>query len=287
MTEASATPVALRQAIDVDELCRRDPCAKTLVLGSYWPHSTQSFESRLVKAFKECHPAALYEPHISHLCEFYSTEIIASLQDFKPKWVARVLSSSETSQNQNRPQSMLLSVVAQQIRATEITDALYRSQPRKPMRMIGALAGREALRERLRYAAEDLFIRPKPLGGTALLFDDICNTGASTRVYAFALKHYLGISEVVSVNMAATRFARGKDGRGRLELDTSRLGKYQRMSAVWLDSSGVFHVTAKCHNAHGPMRVEIAFIAERLARQCPRCVPSSAPHKPWWRFWQA
>ena len=36
-----------------------------------------------------------------------------------------------------------------------------------------------SMEARMRYAAEDLFMRPETLGGRVLLLDDILNTGAS------------------------------------------------------------------------------------------------------------
>ncbi|MDH7602206.1 MAG: phosphoribosyltransferase [Armatimonadota bacterium] len=270
-------PVSLRSALDVEELSHRQYCDEVYFLGSFWPHSNQSFESRVVKGFKECFPASLYEPYSSRIARFYCGKILERFaqQDFD--WVVRVMSSAETVPDQQRPLAVLVSVLCSRLGARDCTQVFFRTNSRPPMRAVERLSGGEALRSRIRYAAEDLFVRPKTLGGRALLVDDIANTGASMRVYAFALKAFAGIDSVVAVNLAATRFANGKDGRGMLTLDTSELESEPGLSRVFLDSSNSFHLEPDCRARVGSVSVEMRFLAERRVKPCPICAKQPPP----------
>ena len=73
------TPVVLRRAVSRDDVLKTDPRDVDVALGSFWVQSRISFESHLVKTFKECCPASIYEPGISQLCGFYADLIIKSI----------------------------------------------------------------------------------------------------------------------------------------------------------------------------------------------------------------
>lgn len=278
-------PIPLRNALDVAELVRTDPCDRTLVLGSFWPYSRASFESRLVKAFKACCPANDFEPHISTLARFYAGLAVDSVRPDSFDWVVRVLGSAETQPESARPQSLLVDMVCAATGARDATDFLFKSQARPPMRVVDRLAGAEALKARLQYVVQDLFVRPRQLHGSVLLIDDIANTGASTRVYAAALTQLAGASRVYAVNLAATRFAAGKDGRGMLRLDTSGLAGNPALGEVWTDSGGVFHAGRDCPSIEKPATCEVRFIAERAAKPCPACIGQPPTSRKWWQLW--
>lgn len=278
-------PVPLREALDIGELCCTDPCDVNLALGSFWLGSRTSFESRLVKAFKACVPTQDFEPHISQLCRFYATLVVERTRGDKFDWVIRVLSSSESEPDPSRPQSLLADMLCSITGARNATDMFFKSAARPPMRVVDRLAGAEALKARLRYVAQDLFIRPGKLSGSVLLIDDICNTGASTRVYAAALKQFAGASRVDAVNLAATRFARGKDGRGMLQLDVSGLADHPSLGQVWTDGAGVEHIRQDCPSAQKPIACDVRFMVERSANPCPDCAPAPVAARKWWRIW--
>ena len=232
------TPVALRCG-DFEGICRENPCDRVRLLGSFWPNSASSFESHVVKGFKECLPARDFEPWISQLCEFYA-ELVMEAAGGGFEWVARVLSSAETAPDESRPQHLLEEMVCRRSGARSVTKLFFKTETRPPMRFVERLSGREALHGRVRYASADLFVRPAQLGGRVLLLDDILNTGASIRVYAAALKTHAGAREVHCVNLAATRFAGGRDSLGMLKLDTSGIERRPGLGQVWLDGGGLF-----------------------------------------------
>lgn len=278
-------PIPLRSALDIAELAATNPCDRTLTLGSFWPHSRSSFESRLIKAFKNCYPTTDFEPHISALARFYAGLVLESIADERFDWVVRVLGSAETKPQPNRPQSLLADVVCAAAGARNATDLFFKSQSRPPMRVLDRLAGAEALKARLHYVVQDLFLRPAELAGRVLLLDDIANTGASARVYAAAIKQLAQASRVVAVNLAATRFAAGKDGRGFLRLDTSALAGKPALSEVWTDSAGVFHAKCDCPSVARPTDCDVRFIAERNAQPCPHCIGLPPSVRKRWQIW--
>lgn len=282
MTQTRA-PVPISRAIDPDALCHNNPCDAVRVLGSFWPHSRNSFESHIVKGFKECVPVTAFEPGISALCEFYAELMIGTVGGFKFDSVVRVLSSSEKEPEAHRPQSLLADAVCRRTGARNFTHLFFKSESRPPMRTVEHLSGSEALKNRIRYAAQDLFIKPFDLGGTVMLIDDIMNTGASARVYAHALKSFAGVERVVAVNLAATRFKRGKDGYGMLSLDLSRLCDHGALSPAWVDSAGVFHQGPDCRFIEGSTSPELQFIAERKSSPCPVCHASPTQPRKWWQ----
>jgi hypothetical protein len=277
-------PIPLRNAVDIAELCRTDPCDDNRALGSFWPNSRTSFESRLVKAFKACSPMSDFEPHISALCKFYARLVVDSLDSAKPDWVVRVLGSRETDADPSRPQSALGDMICSMTGARSGADLFFKSEARPPMRVVNRLAGSEALKARLQYVVQDLFVRPGHLGGSVLLIDDIANTGASMRVYAFALKELMGASRVCAINLAATRFSGGKDGRGMLRLKMDGLADCPSLSEVWVDESKVLHARRDCPSASEKLTSEVRFIAQREAAPCPVCTEKPPARRRWWQL---
>ena len=122
----------LAREIDLDALCFESPCDALHVLGSFWPYSTGSHESRMVKAFKESHPIGEYQPHISELCEFYAANVLQAVCSEKIDWVTRVLNSSECELDLTRPQSLLVDSIAKQSNARAITHVFFKSSSRSP-----------------------------------------------------------------------------------------------------------------------------------------------------------
>lgn len=277
-------PVSLRSAVDPEVLCRENPCDETHILGSYWPSSKKSFESHVVKVFKACCPVSAYQPHITNLCEFYAEKILSLIGSNKPDWVARVLSSAEEQPEGQRPMSLLAEIIRKQAGAGDLINIFYKSEPRDSMRYVSHLSGAYALKNRVRYASQDLFIKPANAGGYILLLDDIFNTGASVRVYAHALKEYADAERVVSVNLAATRFNKGKDGHGLLRLETDNLADYPKLEKIWADKSGVLHSNEGCESINPPAYPQMRFIAEKECSLCEKCGTGAKPGRKWWRI---
>ncbi len=281
MAAMTKPPIPLRTAIDVAALCQNDPCDEVVTLGSFWPNSLTSYESKLVKAFKFCTVTADFEPHITALCRFYCAQVIR-LAGANFDWVLRALGSQEMSAERSRPQSALADMICAKTGARNVENMFFRSSARPPMRAVSRLGGPDALKARVQYVVQDLFARPQKLSGRVLLLDDISNTGATTRVYAYMLKEYAQVKSVCAVNLAATRFANGKDGHGALKLDTSELTE-TALSEVWT-CEGVFHTLRDCPDAAGRLTCEVRFMAERQLAPCPTCAEHNAPTRRWWQF---
>ena len=101
-------PIILRQHFNSNEIVLSDPFSAQISLGSFWPNFDLSFESHIVKTFKKCNPVSNYQPYILNLCMFYSNLIANACRDYNINYVCRVLSSSETKIDCNRPQSLLV-----------------------------------------------------------------------------------------------------------------------------------------------------------------------------------
>lgn len=278
-------PVCLRRVLDPHELSQRDPCDLSVALGSFWPNSRTSFESHVIKGFKECCPASRFEPQISALCEFYAELVLRALDGRRIGAVARVLSAAEKQPEHDRPQSLLVRRLCCRAGAEDITGVFFKSESRPAMRLVPRLAGPGALKARIDYVLQDLFVRPCSVGGTILLIDDICNLGASMTVYASALKRFAGAQRVLCVNLAATRFAGGRDGRGMLKLELAGLRGRPGLEQAWLDSASVWHTVRECPFVNPPGSPEMRFLAERNAAPCPRCASPGKPERRWWRTW--
>ncbi len=280
-THSGAIP--LQTTVDEDELKTSDPCDKTIILGSYYPHATDDFQSRVVRVFKDCDPSHKVEPYGTELCQFYTPLILDAIMGFRFDYIVRILSSSERMPDPLRQLELLVDTVSKHTSAVDCTKMFFRCGVRPPMHNIEKLAAKGALKERITYAKTDLCIRPMPLGGSVLLLDDVFYTGASNRVYAYALKKYCGVSRVVAVNLAAARSEDGKDGLGKLTLDTSTIEESVDLRPVWVDKKDVYHFDKCCAESTTDIFVDLRFFAERYARECDAC--ESAHHeKPtkWW-----
>ena len=276
-------PVALRNALDVATLMREPGCDYLHMLGSFWHNSRTSFESRLAKSFKDCIPTRDHQPHISALSAFYAQLVCAKVGDQKFDWLMRVLSSGEKEPEDSRPLALLADILCVRTGARDITHLLFKTESRPSMRNVKRLSGPDALKGRIEYVLQDLFIRPRKLGGSVLLIDDIYNLGASVRVYGAALKRFVGAENVTSVNLAATRFSRGRDGHGMLTLDTAALPESPGLSQVWLDARGLFHRLRECQSIEPPASCEVRFAAQRQGTPCPQCWEQDVPKRRWWQ----
>ena len=277
-------PIVLRN-MDIDEMFENNPCDKSIVLGSFWPNSALSFESHLVKSFKECSPVNQYQPHISAMCDFYADLIADATAGMSFDYIARVLGSSETTYDHTRPQSLLVTKLCARTGARDVTNCFFKSAARPPMRSISRLSGPDALQSRVKYIVQELFVRPSKINGNVLLIDDIGNTGASTRVYAKALKLYMSAQHVCCLNLAATRFNRGKDGLGMLELNMIGLTNFTELDKTCLDCNGIYHYSQNCAAATGKITPRLRFICERNSKPCHSCSTPQKTSRRWWQFW--
>lgn len=279
----NAAPVALRREIDIPALCAENPCDIVFILGSFWPNSGGSFESQLVKGFKECCPAADFRPHILQLCEFYADRALEKLEGWKIDWVVRVLASAETNPDAARPMALLAEVLCRRLAVRDLTHLFFKSESRPSMRRVDRLGGAESLERRVRYVVQDLFIKPAQMGGTVLLVDDILNTGASMRVYAHALKRFAGAERVIGLNLAATRFHQGKDGLGRLNLDTTPIASLPGFDTISLDKNRISHAAPTCPSLTKPLTPTLRFLAEKKSSPCPECCEVKKEGRKWWK----
>ena len=280
---AKSTPVALRNVLDVETLMRMSTYDCLHVLGSFWHNSRTSFESRLAKSFKDCIPTRDFEPHISALSTFYAQLVCTQAGGQRFDWLVRVLSSGEKQPEDSRPLALLADILCGRTGARNLTHLFLKTESRPPMRNVKRLSGPDALKGRIQYVLQDLFIRPCELGGSVLLIDDIYNVGASVRVYSAALKRFVGAKKVTAVNLAATRFSRGRDGHGMLILDTAALQHSPGLCQVWLDAREVFHRSRECESVEPPASCEVRFAAERQGTPCLQCWNQEVPKRRWWR----
>ena len=264
-------PVPLHREANFTEMAQTDCADMCIFLGSYWPYSTSSYESRLVKAFKESTPSVEFQPQLSCLVDFYAREIVNRIPDIHFNNIVRALSSSETIVDKTRPQSLLIKKVCDLTKAVDSSEVFYRSQPRVPMRMVSNLSGAIALNQRLKYAAQDLMCRPLQLGEKVIVIDDIANTGATMRLIAWTLKHYFGVKEVWCINLAITRYGGGKDGKGHLELDTASIITKPGFSPVRVDEKEFYHRSESCISTSGKGTIAPLFFAQKRYKRCPYC----------------
>lgn len=275
-------PVPLVSRIDAAYLSAHDPYDSLFCLGSFWPYSRHSRESHLVKGFKECSPVSEFQPQVTRLCESYARLISSRLDGTSCDWVARVLGSTETRPDSSRPLALLEDILCGMLGAKSITHLFFKSDDRPAMRQVSQLSGPEVLSRRIRYAAGNLFVSRADVGGRVLLLDDIFNTGASMRVYAQALREFAGADSVAGANLAATRFRAGKDGHGRLQLDTAEFAADAALDTVWVEPDGVFHKSEDCSRVRDKTAAKLRFAAEKSGPPCGSCC---LPPKPERRFW--
>jgi hypothetical protein len=239
-----------------------------------------------VKYLKEPDPDLLRKPLVSAITRAYAVMLSEASHDWKPNAVVRVLSSGEMHPMPGKPHTLLVRSVCSTLHAQDYTHLFFRTEPRRPMRMLDRLTGPEVLRQRISYVLQDLFLTPANIGGVALVIDDIYNLGATAGVYAAALKRFCNVERVFSMNIAAARFSGGRDGWGRLSLDIDRFTQLadgfrgaddpaDAFQVVWIVSRGnEFHVRNDCPKISGKAFQSLRFLAERERIPCPSCIVS-------------
>lgn len=291
-------PRALRRELSVDRLLSDKWCDSTSALGSYWSRSNDcDLQSQLVKCFKGSGSKPLQKTLLTAIARAYAAMIADAARCLRPSAVVRVLSSGETVPDPLRPHSILIRQISDALRAPDFTHMFFRTEPRKPMRVIDRFSGQEVLRQRIGYILQDLFIKPHHIGGTVVLIDDIYNLGATARVYAAALKTFAGVERVHSINIAAARFSGGKDGWGHLALDIDLFAELAGMNLtsveadnafeqVWIESgAAVFHLSKDCAKLAHQAYISLRFLAHQERVPCPACasVSSKTTIRQWMR----
>ncbi len=276
----------LRTIIDARALAEQKSYDGIVALGSFWTRGDNlDLQSRIVKCFKTPGVDALEVPGVGEITRAYAELVAGAAKRWSPEAVVRVLSSGETRVDEGRPHSLLATMVAQALGAAQASDVFFRTEPRKPMRMIDRFSGTDMLRQRIHYVTQDLFILPRKLPDTVLLIDDIFNLGATARVYAQALKSCCGVRWVYSANLAATRFDGGKDGWGTLKLDINLFLSIARtlnaggfFEDAWTErATNVFHNRADCPRIEQSALRSIMLFATEDRVPCPSCAVLQEP----------
>ncbi|MBI2841887.1 MAG: hypothetical protein HYX78_00650 [Armatimonadetes bacterium] len=284
-------PVSLRATMSAAKVIAAGPCEDVRALGSYWPRRTDlDVQSQLVKYFKSPDNLPLNKPCMTAVVRAYASMLSEIAADWRPNAVVRVLSSGETRPDPQKPISLLARLVSERLGALDFTHIFFRTEPRKPMRMIDRFAGPNVLRQRIGYVLQDLFLVPCKVGPKVLLIDDIYNLGATAAVYSAAIKQYCGSEHVYSANIAAARFHGGKDGWGKLHLDIDRLLELARgflsprdpadsLDDVWLErSTELFHLRPDCSAIAGPTCRSVRFLVPHARTLCLVCGRRRTPH---------
>lgn len=253
-------PVIIWRSLKIDELESNKWCDATHFLGSYWPGASD-VQSKIIKAFKE--PDRTLMPLLLCLASAYAGLIEEVARREQPDAIVRILASKEISPEPDRPLSLLSARLSETLGIPDRTELFFRADGREPMRYVERLSGSEALRARLQYVVQDIFLRPSHAGSCVLLIDDIYNLGATASVYAAALKRFCGAERVVSVNLAATRFQRGKDGRGDLNLDIERFSS--------LATSAITKEAKRAWRGSEPFQIGWIGKDDRILHSSPEC----------------
>jgi len=276
--------ISLRRGLDASSLVNDNPCSGVSALGSYWSgYGDTDTQSRLVRFFKDNAAEGSRSPYFMPVASTYADMIARIASVFRPSALVRVLASSETMPDHSRPLAALADMVCMRLNIPDFTHLFFRSEKRKPMSQIDILSGAGALRRRIEYVKQDVFIREHSLGGRVLLIDDICNLKATARVYSAALKSFCGVEYVSAVYLAAARFNNGKDGWGYLSLDLDEFARAAKSSSaapevrlgledVWLaPREQVFHSVPNCRLASPDCRQSFRFLAEQTRSLCSAC----------------
>lgn len=276
--------------LQADSQLERRSCDGVAALGSFWVRPDDSdLQSTLVKYFKQHDHSSTAKPGISAITQAYAVMLSEAALKWKPTAVVRVLASGETRPDPTRPHSALVRSVAEKLGLLDYTHLFFRTEPRRPMRMIDRFSGPNMLRQRIDYVLQDLFVIPHDIGGCVLVIDDIYNLGATASVYAAALKQFCGASRAYSANLAAARFSGGKDGWGRLSLDIDRFISLARPAIArddpadafddaWVErGTAEFHSRSDCPRITGKTHRSILLFARRERAPCPSCAVRN-PH---------
>lgn len=290
--KTNSPPLALRRARAVDELLSSNWYNSIHFLGSFRP-SAYDAQSQIVKHFKEPTESTLIlQPTLAHA---YAKLVAEIARPENPDTIVRVLASSEMKPDPNRPLSLLTVQLSKTLGIPDRTDLFFRSDAREPMRYVEQLSGPDALRKRLNYVSQDIFLRPEQVGQRVLLVDDIYNLGATMRIYAAALKRFCGVEHVIAVNLAATRFRKSKDEHGDLWLDLEQFAAHAKScltrtaKKAWAGTDpfqigwirdDIFHAVRECP-ALGPAKARktLLFLQGKDAKVCAECRENAG----WWR----
>lgn len=287
-------PISLHASLSSAELAELPAFDRVFALGSYWVRrQDQDLQSCIIRYLKD---AGLNQPNPQYIRSFthsYASMLIDECCGWRPDAIVRVLGSAETTINPLRPLSDLSRIISTHFRVPDYSYMFFRSEPRKPMRMVDQLCGSDMLKRRIQYMTQDLFIRPNNVQGSVLLIDDIYNLGATARVYSATLKKYCNVEKVVTGNLAAARFLGGRDGWGQLKLDIDRFlsvanqhvspsDSKDGLEIVWVSkTSAEFHSVAECPKMEGKGRRSLRFLACREHIPCPICIEKLANRSIW------
>ncbi|HOM72309.1 MAG TPA: hypothetical protein PLU88_05320 [Armatimonadota bacterium] len=273
--------------LSANELAQGQSFNDVIALGSYWSRTDDvDLQSQLVKCFKNPESFSVDKLCLEAITKAYSGMIVQASQAWQPNAIIRVLSSGETKPDPAKPHSALASLISSAFNVPDLTSIFFKTETRKPMRMIDQLSGNEVLRHRINYVLQDLFLVPRQINGTVLLIDDIYNLGATARVYAAVLKRLCGVDKVYSINIAAARFSGGKDGWGKLVLDLDRFlniarcyiqqhGGGDSFDDAWIvRNQAEYHLKQDCLRLDGKGHRSLVFLARRERVPCPSCISS-------------
>lgn len=282
--QSTRLPQPLRAALSLAELADNVSYDGLRALSSYWSrHDDTDLQSQLVRYLKEPRVDPLRRPCVLAMVRAYGAMLAGICSDWKVDAVVRVLASAEKRAEPERPHTILARVVCDALHAPDFSHLFFRTEPRKPMRMLDRFGGPDVLRRRIAYVLQDLFVTPARLGGSVLVVDDIFNLGATARVYAAALKRFCGAERVYVANIAAARFSGGKDGWGYLALDVERFARLARANLgpsdpedafddAWLArGAAAFHAGRDCTRIAGKIHRSFRFLACRDRVPCPAC----------------
>lgn len=286
MADFSEPPISLRRELNYEQIAAETSCDANIYLGSFWPNDYSNYQSLVVKTFKACNPHLKYQPSFQKLSDFYCNLIKEKLSESHFDYIVRILGSSETKPDYNRPLHFLAQSLADQISSKYLPEVFFKSSERNAMRYIHRLSGKNVLMHRIQYISSDLFLIPRKLNGCILLLDDIANTGASSLVYTEALKKLCGAEKVVCLNLAITRFLHGKDGKGMLNLDVSDIIAKEWADVVFNDSEKVYHKKKDCIAIKPKIMPTMSFVAQTLYKPCSVCLSKevSTQKKKWWNI---
>lgn len=284
MNPTAGHAISLRRGLDASSLINDNPCSSVSALGSYWSgHGDTDTQSRLVRFFKDNSTISSRSHYFIPVVGAYAEMVVGIASMFRPNALVRALASSETLPDHSRPLAALADMVCMRLNIPDFTHLFFRTETRKPMSQLEILSGAGALQRRIEYVKQDVFIRECSLVGRVLFIDDICNLGATARVYSAALKRFCGVESVSAVYLAAARFNNGKDGWGYLSLDLDEFAHAARNSVaasgvrsglddVWLTPrERVFHSAPNCRLASSDCRRSFRFLAEQTRVSCPAC----------------
>ncbi len=286
LEQSRVTPIPIRTLLSAADIAASDPCNDACALSSFRVrHDDTDLQSQLVKFFKTRSRETASEPCRLAVTRAYARMLSDAASKWQPTAVVRILASDEMRVDPSRPHSLLANLFCEMTGAHDYSHRFFRTEIRRPMRMIDRLSGPEVLKQRIGYVIQDLFVLPVHIGGTVIILDDIYNLGASAAVCGGALKQLCGVERVYSLNLAATRFRGGKDRWGRLELNTDRFLSLAKdyigaedpkdsFDQVWIErQKESYHSRRDCSCISDHPYGSLVFLARRNRIPCPSCQP--------------